>query len=219
MRFCGIAMILLALVSCQEDTKQKIELNTDEQKFSYSLGYTIGKDMSNGLKRQGINPDPDAFSQGVSDVLKGGDALLTDAEIKEVMESYKEKMMAMQIEGGPDEAVVSAISIFRIAYYRMRDVCHMFSDLVHAAGFGIRANQGKTGGRMFAHRFWQLNRGLPDVFGDGLGRCLPGTFAKGPVYSSAIRCVPSTDGKIGFLDQAFFEQPAHFACSLGTEGK
>jgi FKBP-type peptidyl-prolyl cis-trans isomerase len=98
MRVCGIVLILAAIAGCQEAPKKEIELNTDDQKFSYSLGYTIGQDMANGLKRQGINPDPEAFSAGVSDVLKGGSTLLTESEIKQVMESYKQKMMTKQME-------------------------------------------------------------------------------------------------------------------------
>ena len=97
MRVWGVVLILAVIAGCQEAPKQKVELKTEDQKFSYSLGYSIGKDMANGLKRQGLSPDPDAFSQGVSDVLEGGGSLLTEAEIKQVMESYKKKMMDRQV--------------------------------------------------------------------------------------------------------------------------
>tara|TARA_B100001123_G_scaffold125867_2_gene146610 strand:+ start:1820 stop:2518 length:699 start_codon:yes stop_codon:yes gene_type:complete len=98
MKVWASVLTLAAMMGCQDTAKQQVDLKTEEQKFSYSLGYSIGKDMANGLKRQGISPDHDAFSQGVRDVLKGEGALLTDAEIKQVMESYKQKIMSKQME-------------------------------------------------------------------------------------------------------------------------
>jgi FKBP-type peptidyl-prolyl cis-trans isomerase FklB len=67
------------------------EIKTDDQKFSYAIGFQIGQN----LKNQGL-PDVDikALSQAVSDVLKGQDLKLSMEDMQKAVQAKQAKMMA-----------------------------------------------------------------------------------------------------------------------------
>ena len=58
-----------------------IELTTDNQKLSYSIGYKVGKSLKAG---QGdLKLDLDVLKQAITDVMTGAPLLLTDDQMKE----------------------------------------------------------------------------------------------------------------------------------------
>lgn len=59
-----------------------LTLTTDKQKASYAIGMNIGKNVGDGLKRDGVDIDPDILARGLKDALAGGKLLLTDDEAK-----------------------------------------------------------------------------------------------------------------------------------------
>lgn len=68
-------------------------LSTEEDKVSYSIGVDLGKH----LKRQGIEINPTFFSQGIMDGLNGQKMLLTDEQMKNVLDEFQKKMMAKRV--------------------------------------------------------------------------------------------------------------------------
>ncbi len=69
-------------------------LTTDEDKVSYSIGTDLGKH----LQRQGISINSAVFTRGIEDGMKGGPLLLTDEEMKNVLNDFQKKMMAKRAE-------------------------------------------------------------------------------------------------------------------------
>lgn len=65
-------------------------LQTDRQK----LGYTVGFQIGNSLKNDGLDVDVDALNQAISDVLKGANPRLSEEEMQAAIETYQAKMMA-----------------------------------------------------------------------------------------------------------------------------
>lgn len=65
-------------------------LTTDKDKLSYSIGIDLGKNF----KTQGIDLSPDALAKGMQDALSGGQQLLTEDQMKEVLNKFQKDMMA-----------------------------------------------------------------------------------------------------------------------------
>ena len=77
----------------QAPTPGATELKTTDQKIAYSLGVNIGR----GMKQSEINFDPNIIAQGRRDGLNDK-VVMTDAQMAEVMEAFKQQMMAKQQE-------------------------------------------------------------------------------------------------------------------------
>ncbi len=65
-------------------------LTTDIDKLSYSIGADLGKNF----KRQGIEINPAAMSKGLQDGSAGGATLLTDDQMKEVLNKFQHDLIA-----------------------------------------------------------------------------------------------------------------------------
>lgn len=71
----------------------------ERQKLNYSLGYAVGRDIINGLRRNtGVEIDPDAFSLGVKDRVTKTDARMAEEEVAAAVAAFKQKMFARQQE-------------------------------------------------------------------------------------------------------------------------
>lgn len=81
--------------SAQKKTSSKAsktELKTEKDKISYTIGTNIGENF----KKQGIDVDAKLLLKGINDGLEGKQYLLSDDEMKEVMMSLQKQMMAKQ---------------------------------------------------------------------------------------------------------------------------
>jgi len=68
-------------------------LTTDEDKVSYSIGVDLGKH----LQRQGITINASVFSMGIDDGIKGTSTVLTEQEMKDVLNDFQKKIMAKRV--------------------------------------------------------------------------------------------------------------------------
>ena len=93
----GVACCAAALAA---ETNVKLENNKD--KASYAIGMDIGR----SFKKQQLELNIDAVTQGVRDAYSGKkELLLTDEQTKEVMETFKREFMAKR-ETSMKEAAV-----------------------------------------------------------------------------------------------------------------
>ncbi|TAL25880.1 MAG: FKBP-type peptidyl-prolyl cis-trans isomerase [Nitrospirae bacterium] len=84
------AVFLAGIVAASE----KLELKTQKDKVSYSIGLDIG----NNMKKQSIDINPEAFAKGLNDALSGGTPLMTEKEIRDIMMTFQQEMVAKQLE-------------------------------------------------------------------------------------------------------------------------
>ncbi|MFH1176939.1 MAG: FKBP-type peptidyl-prolyl cis-trans isomerase [Acidobacteriota bacterium] len=89
-----VVAAVLAGGAVQGLAQDKPALQDERQKISYSLGV----DIANNLKRQGIEVDGALVAQGLKDALAGGKLLLTDTEMKEAMGALQRELMAKRQE-------------------------------------------------------------------------------------------------------------------------
>jgi FKBP-type peptidyl-prolyl cis-trans isomerase len=80
------------------ETKQKVELNTKQDTFSYVLGL----DIANFFSQNDFELNMDAFFQGFSDKYKGDSTLFNDEEAKQLMMEFQKELQALQ-EGKAQE--------------------------------------------------------------------------------------------------------------------
>lgn len=78
-------LVLASVVGCK-----KTSLNTDEDKFSYAVGHTIGKNF----KAQNVKVNYDAFRAGVEDTFEGKKLLLDEKQIREALKKAADARQA-----------------------------------------------------------------------------------------------------------------------------
>jgi FKBP-type peptidyl-prolyl cis-trans isomerase FklB len=69
-------------------------LPTQKDKVSYAIGMNIG----NGLRKQGVDVDPNLLKQGLQDTLSGGKTLLSDDEARATLADFQTEMRKKQQE-------------------------------------------------------------------------------------------------------------------------
>ena len=100
MKWVAGAMGLIVSTAWAADTSTPV-LTTDKDKISYSIGTDLGKH----LKRQGLSINTVFFSKGIEDGMKGGPLLLSEQEMKDVLNEFQKKMMAKRVENMDKQAV------------------------------------------------------------------------------------------------------------------
>ncbi|MBI5782381.1 MAG: FKBP-type peptidyl-prolyl cis-trans isomerase [Gammaproteobacteria bacterium] len=89
----GIVFGLLALsLSLNAWGKEPAGFKTDKQKFSYTAGYQIGQN----LKRQNLDLDSKAFSQGAQDAITSAKPRLKPEEMQAAVQTQQKKDMENQ---------------------------------------------------------------------------------------------------------------------------
>lgn len=78
----------------QARAEDKPTLTDTKQKVSYSIGVSLGTNW----KRQDIDIDFDTFMRGLKDSMSGGQTLLTEAEMKQVLTDYQKELRTKQEE-------------------------------------------------------------------------------------------------------------------------
>jgi len=94
-RILTVALALF-IVGCQSNAEEKVKLENQTDKVSYSIGLDIGR----SFKSQGIEINAATLTKGIKDGLSGGETMMTDQEIQACMEEFQNEMMAKM--GGGD---------------------------------------------------------------------------------------------------------------------
>jgi FKBP-type peptidyl-prolyl cis-trans isomerase FklB len=99
-QLCWIVILALILspftAAVAKETKaddkkpaSKLELKTEEQKVSYSIGFQIGT----SLERGGFDVDMDIVVAAMKEVLAGKEPQMTEEEMRTIMMEFQQKMM------------------------------------------------------------------------------------------------------------------------------
>lgn len=88
MKLKMIVVLGLTLAMSQTWAKDLTKIKTDKDKLSYSIGVSITKNM----KKQDTEFDLDVLIQGMKDGLSGKKLLMTDKEIRAVLNNYQSEI-------------------------------------------------------------------------------------------------------------------------------
>lgn len=84
------AAVLGLVMSTTISAADATSLTTDKDKLSYSIGADLGKNF----KAQGIDVSPEALAKGMQDGMSGSQLLLTEDQMKEVLNKFQKDLMA-----------------------------------------------------------------------------------------------------------------------------
>ena len=81
----GILPLVIGLSACTPK-KEAVVIETDEQKYSYAIGYNF----ANNLKNQNLKVDVEALAEAVEHVMAGKEPALSQSEMEQAMQNmYK----------------------------------------------------------------------------------------------------------------------------------
>lgn len=83
-----VAMVTLPLAALAQAPQ------SDKEKLGYALGTQIGQD----IKRNDIDLDPEAFSRAIKDALAGNKPAMTDEEIRTTLTTFQQNMREKQMK-------------------------------------------------------------------------------------------------------------------------
>lgn len=89
MKLVSAAVMGLAMSTAMAAT-DATSLTTDKDKLSYSIGADLGKNF----KTQGIDINPEALSKGMQDGMTGTQLILTEQQMKDVLNKFQKDLMA-----------------------------------------------------------------------------------------------------------------------------
>ena len=170
----GIGLMVPALVIVAETP-----LDSDEQKYSYALGYQIGSQIQRQLDAENVELEVDAFIRGIADVLSGRGLALSQEEIMKAIET-KGRQEAEKMKERGDSNELSG-EVFRAEYGKQETVMRTDSGILYRAltdGSGTKPGPNDT---VVVHY-----RGtLPDgqEFDSSYKRGQPATFSLGGIIA------------------------------------
>ena len=99
-----LIFFFLTILACTGKDGGKVELKSEDDKVSYTIGIQLGENF----KQQGIDINPDILSSAINDVLAGTPLQLTDDEMTAVMQDFQTKMVAQQQKQASDNIVAAS---------------------------------------------------------------------------------------------------------------
>ncbi|NIP72710.1 MAG: FKBP-type peptidyl-prolyl cis-trans isomerase [Gammaproteobacteria bacterium] len=79
--------LLVAVAAAPLALAEDVELGSEQQKFSYAIGYQIGQ----SLQREGIEVEVPALVQAITDVLSGAEARLSPAQMQAAVRNFQQQ--------------------------------------------------------------------------------------------------------------------------------
>jgi FKBP-type peptidyl-prolyl cis-trans isomerase len=90
--------LCLVLVAGQARAAGDVEVKTEKQKLSYSIGVNAGRSMKESLKTQSVDIDPAILLKGLNDGIMDVKPQMTEEEVKTVLEALQKTLQAKQQE-------------------------------------------------------------------------------------------------------------------------
>lgn len=94
MKYLLVVFFTLGFLACQSNTQNKVQLKTQTDSVSYTIGMDIGKN----LKNQKIDIVPEILAQGIKDILDSNQTLLNEEQAQEVISQLQQRLMAKHKE-------------------------------------------------------------------------------------------------------------------------
>tara|TARA_B100000029_G_scaffold256506_1_gene253234 strand:+ start:8453 stop:9148 length:696 start_codon:yes stop_codon:yes gene_type:complete len=148
-------------------------IETDKQKFSYTIGYQIGNQLAEQVVREKIDIDVDTFMKAIDDAFLNRSPLMTDDEMKESLSVYQ--LQAMEKQNAMAESGRMRGQDYRTDYGRRSDVVATKSGLQYRI---IESGAGRSPGptdTVVVHYVGRLIDG--SVFDSSRARGNPATFS------------------------------------------
>ncbi|MGI9304796.1 MAG: FKBP-type peptidyl-prolyl cis-trans isomerase [Gammaproteobacteria bacterium] len=94
---------LVALMFCCTALAQA-ELESQDQKFSYAIGFQVGNQLNQRFQQEGLDVDSTAFLQAVKDVLEQTESALSQEDMQAAFQARMAALQAEQNQAGEKNA-------------------------------------------------------------------------------------------------------------------
>jgi FKBP-type peptidyl-prolyl cis-trans isomerase len=88
--FVALSLVLFCFCGCMKSKTGSVK--SEKEKSSYAIGQKMGISM----KAQGVEVDPAALTQGISDILENRKSLLSDQEMQQAIQKMQQALMEKQ---------------------------------------------------------------------------------------------------------------------------
>ena len=92
MKTAAIIVLVILLSGCQTDMAKKVNLDSQKNKVSYSIGIDIGSNF----KKQSLEVDFDALTLGIADAFLRDEQKLSDEDMQTAMAEFQKEMSGKQ---------------------------------------------------------------------------------------------------------------------------
>ncbi|MBI3194496.1 MAG: FKBP-type peptidyl-prolyl cis-trans isomerase [Ignavibacteriae bacterium] len=92
MKILWLACASLILMACQSNTQQQVEIKSNKDSVSYSLGMDIGRN----IKAQALDVDTKIIAQGLMDFFDSTKLLLKDEQAQQCLTTWRMALMQKQ---------------------------------------------------------------------------------------------------------------------------
>ena len=171
---------------------ERSPIRTDQQMFSYTLGYQIGGQLAAQIREGGLDLDPDAFAQAIADVLSGRPPAMTAAQMEAALEMRQQQDKVRQNDAA--ETGRPRGEAFQVEYSQRQGVVATASGLQYRV---IETGEGRSPGpadTVVVHYVGRLIDGTE--FDSSRGRGTPATFSLGgiiPGWQEALQLMHEGD--------------------------
>ena len=169
--------LIVLVVSPPVAADERSPIRTDQQMFSYTLGYQIGGQLAAQIREGGLDLDPDAFTQAIADVLSGRPPAMTTAEMEAALEMRQQQEKVRQNDAA--ETGRPRGEAFQVEYSQRQGVVATASGLQYRV---IETGEGRSPGpadTVVVHYVGRLIDGTE--FDSSRDRGTPATFSLGGI--------------------------------------
>lgn len=184
--------LIVLVVSPPVAADERSPIRTDQQMFSYTLGYQIGGQLAAQIREGGLDLDPDAFAQAIADVLSGRPPAMTTAEMEAALEMRQQQEKVRQNDAA--ETGRPRGEAFQVEYSQRQGVVATASGLQYRV---IETGEGRSPGpadTVVVHYVGRLIDGTE--FDSSRDRGTPATFSLGgiiPGWQEALQLMHEGD--------------------------
>lgn len=159
---------------------------TDNEKFSYAVGYQVGGGIKQNIKQNDIEIDTNIMLQAITDVLHDKAPAITIDEMRAVLETEQKKAIA-KLKARADQAKAMGTK-FLIENGKKEGVITRESGLQYKVISSGKGGQAKADGTITAHYEGKLVNG--EVFDSSYRRGQPATFNLNQVIKGWQEVIP-----------------------------
>ena len=184
--------LIVLVLSPPVAADERSPIRTDQQMFSYTLGYQIGGQLAAQIREGGLDLDPDAFAQAIADVLSGRPPAMTAAQMEAALEMRQQQEKVRQNDAA--ETGRPRGEAFQVEYSQRQGVVATASGLQYRV---IETGEGRSPGpadTVVVHYVGRLIDGTE--FDSSRDRGTPATFSLGgiiPGWQEALQLMREGD--------------------------
>jgi FKBP-type peptidyl-prolyl cis-trans isomerase FklB len=94
-----LSILLMAFAATSATADDGLKLDDDNARINYSVGYQVGNDF----RRQGVEIDPEIVARGIADAMSGTQPAMSSLEMRKELTDLQRRVTEARKAGAQDE--------------------------------------------------------------------------------------------------------------------